>query len=121
MDVLESSLISEPKNSTERVLSTIYELSVQHRDQLGFPKGSTSFPYFIVSNDVSLKFMQFIRLTIEKGVTLDETIVFDLFENLIAAYDDDQGCACCRHHFSLPKDLIIDFFDQIKAYSSSEV
>ena len=114
-DLLESSLIPEPKNATERVLSMIFDVTAKNRDRLGFPKGSANFPYFLVSNDVCLKVMQFIKLMNEKEVPFEMEMILGLFENLIAAYDDDTSCACCRHCFSVPKETIVEIFAKIKA------
>ena len=54
--------------ATKHLLSMIYKKVAEHRDAIGYPEGSSESPYFMVSNDLSLKFAMCLKLMLDAKV-----------------------------------------------------
>ena len=90
--------------ASKRLLSMIYKKVAEHRDALGYPEGSNQSPYFMISNDLSLKFAMCLKLMLEADVKLERDWILELTREYVASYDEHHGSGCCGLYHSQPKE-----------------
>lgn len=99
-DFIERSAEAEfADTATNRMLSMIHKKVAENRDVLGFPVGSNDFPGFYVTNDLSAKFGQAMKLFVESDIDLSASWVLELTRNFVGSYDESQT----GFHNSAPK------------------
>lgn len=105
-DFLEIQADFEPDSASERVCHAIMTHLVANRDALGYPKSCNSLPYFTCSNDLSLKFVKWAELCVEKNVPIDPNTLVCIVRDLLASYDEVASSKATCHGFfhSVSKD-----------------
>lgn len=101
VDLIETSIISNPTTITETYINTIYTFIRDNRDAFGLPMGTTSFPYLFVTNDLFGKLTGLMQLIDEHMSTISPILSMPQYENLpidltlllIATYEDDANDA----------------------------
>lgn len=118
-DILETSIVKEPSNNAQRMRNRVFRHFVKHRDALGFPKGSKSYPYFVCSNDMCAIALGFIELVIKhKEEAFSREIMEDIpniLKLLIRSYEDVCPTGCCGPWHSVKKEQIVEMRNQLKA------
>lgn len=115
-DFIEQSAAAEfADTATNRMLSMIHKKVAENRDALGFPVGKNDFPGFYVTNDLSAKFGQAMKLFVESDIDLSAAWVVELARNFVGSYDD-QGTG---FHHSAPKATALKVLEQYEAVRTS--
>jgi hypothetical protein len=115
-DFIEQSAAAEfADTATNRMLSMIHKKVAEHRDALGYPIGKNDFPGFYVTNDLSSKFGQAMKLFVESDIDLSANWVLELARNFVGSYDDkDPG-----FHHSAPRATAVKVLEQYEAVRKS--
>ncbi len=102
MDLIESSIIADPKTPTEVFCNKIYTYVKENREVLGYPVGSKTGPYLFVTNDLSGKMAEFLQMVkkVEKDTAVQLALMKEVVGLLIETYDYEagkkkDGCSCC--------------------------
>lgn len=105
-DLLESSIVPEPKSYASLFRNRVYRHILQYRELLGYPKGCNAVPYMYVSNDLSGIFIEFVRLfeTHKKNDAIQEVKddIIHVLNLLILSYDDPEP-----FYHSIDKDVFL--------------
>ena len=107
----QSAAAAHPDTATYRMLSMIHKKVAEHRDALGYPAGRNDFPAFYVTNDLSSKFGQAMKLFVDSRIDLSAAWVVELARNFVASYDDPQT----GFHHSAPKASAVKVLEQYEA------
>ena len=107
-DFLESHQITIPKTGGERFCAIIYKYIIENRDVIGFPKGTSKFPYFFVSNDLCGKLAGFLQVCSKAGVMPDNATLQSIMAALFDSYDDPSPPGSCSFWHSMSREMLAD-------------
>lgn len=118
-DLLETNIVKEPNSNAQRMRNRVFRHFVKHRDDLGFPKGTKSYPFFVCSNDmcaVALGFIELVTKNKEKPCAAEiMQDVPNILKLLIRSYEDACTTGCCGPSHSVKKEQIVEMYNQLKA------
>jgi hypothetical protein len=113
-DFITSSIPENPTTKTGVYLQKLYTCIENNRDELGYPHGSKVTPYLFVSNDLSGKYFQTLKMFIDKKLQFNVQTFLDILKSLIETYEehgDSQGC--CGFYFSHTKEQMMVLYDKL--------
>jgi hypothetical protein len=113
-DLIERSIPENPSTKTDVYLHKLYTCINNNRDELGYPYGSKVTPYLFVTNDLSGKYFQTLKMFIDKKLQFNVETFLDILKSLIETYEehgDSQGC--CGFSFSHTKEQMMVLYDKL--------
>jgi hypothetical protein len=121
-DMLESSIMSEPKTYAQRFRNRVFKHMLNHRDVLGFPKGCKGYPYFVCSNDLCAIANSFLEMVLRIDDSHDCKLEMiadmpNILKLLIKSYDEEKQCdhGCCGFWYSMDKEVFVNVRNQLKS------
>lgn len=115
-DFITSSIPENPATKTGVYLQKLYTCIKNNRDELGYPYGTQVTPYLFVSNDLSGKYFQTLKMFIDKKIQFNVETFLEILKSLIETYEehgDPRGC--CGFYFSHTKEQMIALHDKLKS------
>jgi hypothetical protein len=101
--------------ATKRMLSSLYTKFNEHRDELGYPVGSNTTPYFYCSNDLCNKFGSCLELLNDAKIEIDLVWYVELLKDFAGSFDDEHPGGCCALWHSMSKEEVVSLCDNLIA------
>lgn len=118
-DMLENSIPKNIVTKTDNFLHKLFTLVNEHRNSLDIPEGTNRFPYFLVTNDLWIKFVHALNLFRTNNIPLSKDQVLDLLEALLESFYENKSShkhnGCCSLYFSCSEDEIQKLYDDVRA------
>jgi hypothetical protein len=113
-DLIETSIPENPSTKTDVYLHKLYTYIKNNRDELGYPYGTTVTPYLYVSNDLSGKYFQTLKMFIDNKLQFNVQTFLDILNSLIETYEEHGNSNdCCAFYFSHTKEQMMTLYDKL--------